>query len=346
MRKRGTLFALSSLVITSVHVLTVTGMAYADGPQPVPIAAPPPLPVGTAPLANAPTTPQNGPDAVYLKDGGMIRGTIIEVLPGNHASVQLADGRIATIRWDMVDHIDRGTGARPPTTPPPAPLPAVATPPPAASMVTVHIDGDADVILEQQVTGGRWAGGDWRDVCQSPCDVSLPTNTMYRIGGPGVRTSRPFSIEGRDGRAVLEVHAASSGARGGGLALMIVGPLAILVGSLVALVGWAENSTSCVFSGGSGSGSCSSSRGDGLVAGGLVTMAVGLGATIVGAVLLATNSSSKVQQPLITNVAKLSDQDIVKTLGPTTRIPTWNTALERTPPPSTPMVIPFYSGTF
>ena len=342
MRKRGTLFALSSLVVTTVHVLTVAGTSYADGPQPVPIAAPPPVPVGTAPATNAPATAQNGPDAVYLKDGGMIRGTIIEVLPGNHASVQLADGRIATIRWDMVDHIDRGTGAKPlPTTP--APLPAVGTPPPAVAMVTVHIDADGDAILEQQVTGGRWAGGEWRDVCQAPCDISLPSNTMYRVGGPGVRTSRPFSIEGQNGKAVLEVHTASSGAFAGGIVLISLGPLAIIVGSLVALVGAAENTTFCY----SSSTSCSSNQGDGLVAGGLVTMGVGLGATFVGAVLLGTNSRTKVQQPLVTNVAaKLSDKDILKTLGPTTRIPTWNTALERTPPPSTPMVIPFYSGTF
>ena len=90
MRKRGTLFALSSLVVTTVHVLTVAGTSYADGPQPVPIAAPPPVPVGTAPATNAPATAQNGPDAVYLKDGGMIRGTIIEVLPGKTKGVRLA----------------------------------------------------------------------------------------------------------------------------------------------------------------------------------------------------------------------------------------------------------------
>lgn len=339
MRKRGTLIALSSLVVTSVHVLTVVGSAYADGPQPVPIAAPPPLPVGTG--TTAPPPAQTGPDVVYLKDGGMIRGTIVEVVPGNHASVQLADGRVATIRWDMVDHIDRGTGAKPPL--PTTPLPAAGTPPPAVAMVNVHIDADGDVILEQQVTGGRWAGGEWRDVCQAPCDMSLPTNTMYRVGGPGVRSSRPFSIEGRDGKAVLEVHAASSGAFVGGIVLVSLGPLAIIVGSLVALVGAAENSTCSITLG--GSGTCGSSSGDGLVAGGLVTMGVGVAATIVGGVLIGTNSKTKVQQPLV-SMAKLSDKDILKTLDPTPRVPTWNTALERTPPPSTPMVIPLYSGTF
>lgn len=338
MRKRGTFIALSSLVVSAVHVLTVVGTAHADGPQPVPIAAPPPLPVGTAPGANAAPPPQTGPDAVYLKDGGMIRGTIIEVIPGNHASVQLADGRIATIRWDMVDHIDRGT-AKPPTATPVA-LPPAATPPPPATMATVHIDGDGEVILEQQVAGGQWAGGEWRDVCQSPCDVSLPTNLMYRIGGPGVRASRPFSIQAHDGKAVLEVHAASSGARGGGIALVIIGPIAILVGGMVALVGAAENA-SCDLIGG---GTCSS--GSGLVAGGLVTLAVGIAGTIVGGVLIGTNSSSKVQQPLVSNMARLTDRDIEKTLGPTARTPTWNVALDRTPPPSTPLVIPFYSGTF
>lgn len=343
MRKRGTLFALSSLVVTSVHVLTVAGSAYADGPQPVPIAAPPPLPVGTATGTTAPPPAQTGPDAVYLKDGGMIRGTIVEVIPGNHASVQLADGRIATIRWDMVDHIDRGTGAKAPvpTTTTPAPLPTAGTPPPGVAMVTVHIDADADVILEQQVAGGRWAGGEWRDVCQAPCDMSLPTNTMYRVGGPGVRSSRPFSIEGRDGKAVLEVHGASSGAFVGGIVLISLGPLAIIVGAGVALAGAFENSVSCsgIYS------TCSSNSGDGLVAGGLVTMGIGLAATIIGGVLIGTNSKTKVQQPLI-SMAKLSDKDIVKTQDVTPRVPTWNTALERTPPPSTPLVLPLYSGTF
>ena len=38
--------------------------------------------------------------------------------------------------------------------------------------------------------------------------------------------------------------------------------------------------------------------------------------------------------------------DVARAIGFTTRTPTWNTALERTAPPSSPFVVPFYSGSF
>ncbi len=70
------------------------------------------------------------PDSVTLKHGGMIKGKVTEILPGDHATVAMSNGQNAIIRWDEIGSISRGgtliqMDAPPPPAPPP---PATATP--------------------------------------------------------------------------------------------------------------------------------------------------------------------------------------------------------------------------
>src|SRR5439155_16237620 len=92
--------------------------AFADTPavQPVPYKASQPVPYAVEPPATAPPAASGpapsgphivapvGSDVVHLKDGGMIRGVLIEAIPKDHATVQLGTGQNAIIPWHLIDH--------------------------------------------------------------------------------------------------------------------------------------------------------------------------------------------------------------------------------------------------
>jgi hypothetical protein len=168
-------------------------------------------------------------DVVVLKDGGAVRGTVMEVLPNDHVSVKLADGRTATIAWSVVHHIEQAAKpAAPATTPAITPPAAAQTPAPAAAVTgSVHVtmDGDNDAVLEQD------HGGAWSVVCTGACNASLPLEPMYRISGSGVRTSGSFHLLGKPGdRIALHLNTASSAAFGGGVTMALLGGLAATIG--------------------------------------------------------------------------------------------------------------------
>jgi hypothetical protein len=76
-----------------------------------------------------------GSDVVFLKHGGEIRGTITEIRAGDHATVTLATGQIATIQWAEIDRVERNGQLMqlPSATPAPTPVPLATTAPPATS---------------------------------------------------------------------------------------------------------------------------------------------------------------------------------------------------------------------
>ncbi|MEO7109304.1 MAG: hypothetical protein ABI183_02605, partial [Polyangiaceae bacterium] len=121
---------------------TTSGTAFA---QEIPVPA-------WAPVAGA-------EDVVVLKDGGAVRGTVMEVLPNDHVSVKLADGRTATIAWSVVHHIEQAAKPAAPATTPATPQAAPQTPAPTqvvTGSVHVTMDGDNDAVLEQD-RGGAWS---------------------------------------------------------------------------------------------------------------------------------------------------------------------------------------------
>lgn len=98
----------------------------------------PAAPAGGAATGGAWTASSaEGPDAITLKDGQVLRGTLQEVHPGEKAVLQLPSGQTATVRWDGIARIDRNgqpvnfQGAPPVAAGPVAPT--QATPPPVAT---------------------------------------------------------------------------------------------------------------------------------------------------------------------------------------------------------------------
>jgi hypothetical protein len=91
---------------------------------------------GGAAFAQAPATP---PDIVRTKDGGMVRGTIIELQPGKQVTLVGLDGKTRTIPMSEVVFAgpaaeDRGAVApTPPSEAPPSPGAPAPTPAPPSS---------------------------------------------------------------------------------------------------------------------------------------------------------------------------------------------------------------------
>jgi hypothetical protein len=126
-------------------------------------------------------------DTVRLKDGSVFRGTIVELVPGEHVDLLLPSGE--TRRFPMADVTYQGP-VRPPPAAPTQPKPPVESGP---DKVDVHVASDQeDVALlvrsGQSEFEGVGAGyrswvavsGSSRNyslICNAPCDTRLPLGT-------------------------------------------------------------------------------------------------------------------------------------------------------------------------
>ncbi|HEX7600530.1 MAG TPA: hypothetical protein VF316_02950 [Polyangiaceae bacterium] len=276
--------------------------AQDDAPKMVPWEEVTPPPVTATP---APPEPGAGPDTVWLKDGSATSGTIVLERPDDYVSMRLADGNVAVIRWSEIEKIDHGTLFKP-AAPPPKPVPVA--PRSNDARTDVHLDGASTLTLEQQ------DDREWREVCHAPCDVRLLSDATYRIRSDGTRTSRPFKLSPRGGRALLQLDPQGDGSHGSGVGLVVTGALLAPLGLLLA-------------------GSNSGSNGSILFPIGVVSALAGIGLLIGGGVLLGSGGSGRVRQPLADPAASM-------------RSPTWSTGVERTASSGTTFTVPIFSGTF
>jgi hypothetical protein len=277
-----------------------------------------------------------GSDTVVLKDGGMLKGTLIEILPGDHATMTLANGQNAKIRWDVIDHIIRNgvplNSAQTPTTQ----TTQVAQPPPAdQGKVFVHIDG-GDVDLEMETRDGTPAGkkvnGIWATMCSAPCDQEMPLGNGYRLAGSGVRASKSFMLVGHNGDHVtITADPSSKGAFAGGIVLISVGVPVFVIGCFVELV------VGLVNLGSRADGTYDDTSGAQIV--GLSMMGLGAAGVVTGIVLIANNGSSHLDQTVdAKKAAMLGGADFFK------RTPTFK---DQEGPKLPPMQsVPLFSGTF
>jgi hypothetical protein len=185
--------------------------------------------------ARADATP---PDSIYLKNGGMLRGTLVDAIPGDHARIQLATQDIVTVQWSdvlRIEHAGDTPTQHPPSAataePSPAPSPASS---PSGGAVWVHVEGADGARLEQDTTGD----GDWTAICDAPCDRSLPAGFDYRVAGGGLRASGRVTLQGTPGaRETLHVTPASSGWFVAGVTGMAIGGGTAYVGLFLGIFG-------------------------------------------------------------------------------------------------------------
>lgn len=210
--------------------------------------------LGVAASAAAQSLP---PDVVRLTNGGMLRGTIVENLPGDHLTIQLATGETRTFpsaevasagpaepSQEIVPPAPSASLAAPTRQPilaQPGPIPAYGPPPPMMGpTVRVHVEGTSPDLTLQQVTGtgtaivstGRSFAtvlvDNFAPLCTAPCDIELPART-YVLGvsrgqGGARRGDHNLFTLGSDTTLELE-YESREGARIAGWLTFIVGAL-------------------------------------------------------------------------------------------------------------------------
>ncbi|MEO7112856.1 MAG: hypothetical protein ABI183_20605 [Polyangiaceae bacterium] len=250
-----------------------------------------------------------GTDTVVLKDGGMLKGTLIEILPGDHATMTLANGQNAKIRWDVIDHIVRNGVPLNPSQQT-APQTTQVAQPAAQDQgnVFVHVDG-GDVDVEMQTMNGTPAGkkvtGTWATMCSSPCDQELPLAGAYRLAGSGVRASRSFKLVGHPGDHVtISADPSSKGGFAGGIVLISVGVPVFVIGCFVELVVAIVNAGSKI------DNDYTDTSGAQIV--GLSMMGLGAAGVVTGIVLIVNNGSTHLDQSIDAKKAAMLGPDIFK----------------------------------
>lgn len=333
-------------VLAVTAALLVPTTAFAQEEEEPPALPPPAASGGTVATPTASATV----DAVHLRNGGLYRGRVTEIVPGDHVTVIVDQGETKRVPWAEVDRVIVATTAvpAPPTsTTPTRGIPAPATAPLPAPMVgpraRVHITSSKNVILYRRPAGSSA----WVQACASPCNEELPIGDAYRVTGNGVASSKEFRLDASPGGAVdVAIDPPSTGGMVLGGFLAGGGATAAYVGMLAALVGASDANRSC-WGGGSDS-YCQKRKSDAedVRNGGLIAMGVGAGLTVVG-ILVFLNSAK-------TDIVQTSGKGTA--LGPAPRPldaflrqPTWRGAASSselatsTPATSFPLVL---GGTF
>lgn len=277
--------SLGVLAVTAALLVPTAAFAQEE-PPPLP---PPASSGGTTATPSTATTV----DSVHLRNGGLYRGRVTEIVPGDHVTVVVEKGEAKRVPWAEVDRVIVASTALP--APPPAPgAAAPATPPVPAPMVgpraRVHITSSKNVILYRRPAGTTA----WVQACTSPCNQELPIGDAYRVTGNGVSASKEFRLDASPGSTVdVAIDPPSTGGMVLGGFLAGGGATAAYVGMLMALVGVSEANDTCYGGFSSTSDSYCERRKDDaeeLRNAGLITMAVGTAMT-VGGILIFLNSA-------------------------------------------------------
>ena len=147
----------------------------------------------------------------------MVRGTLVENIPGDHVTIQLATGEMRT--FPASDVIRVGPGASAVMVPEPTyAQPVVAAP--AEPMVNVRVVGNTEELSLHRLTGtasvsvwtGRGMGTAAIDsfaiLCGAPCEQNLPAGS-YTLGvsqGTGMARRADHSIWHLDHDTTLELE--------------------------------------------------------------------------------------------------------------------------------------------
>jgi hypothetical protein len=216
------------LVATSCGLLLALTSFNAQGQTVPPQAAPP---------AAAPATTAAS-DIVRLKNGGLLRGTIAELVPRKQVTILLVTGEKRTVSMDEVQYAGAASEAPKQVDGPASPRASNATNDGnARPSVTVH---GQDVRLQLRadepgitfyLRGGAAAGYGviyaYNRVCTAPCEASLPAGTYIMAISQGSGEPRPVSEP-----VVLTGPSTLQGSVASGTGLRLLG-VAIMIGGVV-----------------------------------------------------------------------------------------------------------------
>jgi hypothetical protein len=203
--------------------LLAPAVAGAQEPPPVMVATPPPVVAQPTAL-----------DTVMLRNGGLLRGRIQEILPGDHLTIAVDTGELRRVPWTEVQRVIVAASTKVSPAPAPAPPPAPEAPPPPmrGPLVWVHISSPKHVTLNRRLD----ASGSWARACDSPCDVELPLADEYEIAGLGNGPTKDFRLKASPGQSVvLSIEPPSIAGIVLGGALVVLGGISLYVSALVGI---------------------------------------------------------------------------------------------------------------
>jgi hypothetical protein len=203
-----------------------------------------PIALGDA-RAAAPPPLDSARDVVDLAGGGMVRGTIVEVLPGDSlAIVSAADGRTLRFPWAAVvgftredQHADIIGG-----------VPAFVRPSPIEpDGPHLHVESTRATHVELlEITTESFAddprvgvpGVRYSSRCVAPCDQVIGGDEprTFVLAGRDITPSQQFTLSGRGGELVARVKPGLRVVRNGGIVALAVGVAGLATGGF--LVGW------------------------------------------------------------------------------------------------------------
>jgi len=131
-------------------------------------------------------TPATPDTAITTRDGAAYQGVLVEQVPGDHVTIQTADGKIHTFATSQVRSV-RPLGERQAVEP-------IAAPPHGPSGVLVDLTAtDPNARLVQLSVSGNGAPAPNAEICGPPCGVRVSPGT-YIIGGGGIVPSPAFGL--------------------------------------------------------------------------------------------------------------------------------------------------------
>lgn len=201
------------------------------------------------PLATSEVRAQTAPapseaavaDSVELKNGGYLRGLIVEVDPASHVSLRTPDGQIRRIPVGEIEAADRGgkpLALTPASAPPGAAAPAVAAAAPAASpppgaaepaklaapakrqselehilagipgpRVKLAVEANRSAFLERRIGEPDENAVAYHLVCKLPCAVELPAEDRvpYRVSNLRLSPTDWFAVPKYNARVRVDL---------------------------------------------------------------------------------------------------------------------------------------------
>jgi len=205
-----------------------------------------------------------GPDEVLLKDGGMLRGTVISVEPGRAVTLfVMLTGEHRIVPWAEVERVDRGKHAAPAAQAPADPAEAakrkerelnLAQARGERGVVRVHIDSDNPGVQLYRLNTSPSPGAIANPtssllplphselICIAPCDKVIDgrLGEQFFFGGKDMPASSTFQVFSRTGALGARVEPGSDGRVIAGLLLDVTGVCSMTLGTGITILGFID----------------------------------------------------------------------------------------------------------
>lgn len=134
---------------------------------------------------------------VTLKNGAMYHGKLVEKVPGDHVTIELATGEVKRFEWDDLTDEEQEPAAAKPKKKAAPPASSATSSEDGGYHVTITTEQEG-VVLERLIgttTLGNREAEHWERVCSAPCNTNVPGGSEYRVGGRDVRATPTFTID-------------------------------------------------------------------------------------------------------------------------------------------------------